>query len=167
MDAIETKKKEASKRALMVQKVSNESAELRALKEKLRAAEVSFERKLQMEEKEMIAEADREYDVAVDVMMERDRVKAVFAEEQAANAARSRRAKSRLVLEEQIAEKVAMQEEAREAFLAERDAVDAVAAKIRAEDEAEARRKQQKVVDTRAFITEFLAMREDLREKER
>lgn len=167
VDAIETKKKEASKRALMVQKVSNESAELRALKEKLRAAEVSFERKLQMEEKEMIAEADREYDVAVDVMMERDRVKAVFAEEQAAAAARSRRAKSRLVLEEQIAEKVAMQEEAREAFLAERDAVDAVAAKIRAEDEAEARRKQQKVVDTRAFITEFLAMREDLREKER
>ena len=32
VDAIETKKKEASKRALMVQKVSNESAELRALK---------------------------------------------------------------------------------------------------------------------------------------
>ena len=46
VDALERKKKEKDRHERLVQKVSEESEELRELKEKLRAAEVNYERKL-------------------------------------------------------------------------------------------------------------------------
>ena len=167
MDALESRKKEASKRQLLVQQVSDNSQELRELKEKLRCAEVNFERSLQMEEAAMLKERDDEYDAAIHSVMEQQRVKAVFEEERAMQAKRKERAASREVLAGQIEEKKAMQEEARAEYLKEREQVDAVARAIQEEDEAERLRKAQKVKDTKAWVAKFLELREDLREQER
>ena len=167
VDALESRKKEASKRQLLVKQVSDNSQELRELKEKLRCAEVNFERSLQMEEAAMLKERDDEYDAAIHSVMEQQRVKAVFEEERAMQAKRKERAASREVLAGQIEEKKAMQEEARAEYLKEREQVDAVARAIQEEDEAERLRKAQKVKDTKAWVAKFLELREDLREQER
>ena len=167
MDALETKKKEASKRQLLVKQVADNSQELRELKEKLRCAEVSYERQLQMEEAAMLKEREDEYDAAIHSVMEQQRVKAVFEEERAMAAKRKERAASREVLAEQIEEKKAAQEEARVEYLKEREQVDAIARAIAEEDEAERLRKAQKVKDTKAWVAKFLELREDLREQER
>lgn len=76
VNALEVKKKEAERHEKLVQKVSEESEELRELKEKLRAAEVNFERKLQQEERSMIDDRNDQYNSALDTMMEQNRVKA-------------------------------------------------------------------------------------------
>lgn len=165
--ALEARKKEAEKHEKLVQKVSEESEELRELKEKLRAAEVNFERKLQQEEKLMIDERNGQYDAALDSLMEHNRVKAVFQEEQQQLAKRATRSKARVVLEEQMQEKVQQQAEAAAEYAKERAHVDAIVARIKEEDDAEARRKAQKVLETKEWVGKFLAMREDLREAER
>ena len=54
VDAVESKKRETTRRELHHRQVAESSAELRALKEKLRAAEVNFERRLQREERAML-----------------------------------------------------------------------------------------------------------------
>ena len=113
VDALETKKRDTQRRELRVRQVTESDPELRELKEKLRAAEVNFERRLQQEEQEMIREREAERDAAVHAIAEQQRAKAMFLEEQAAAVKRANRSKARLVLEEQMEEKKAMQAAAR------------------------------------------------------
>ena len=167
VDALETKKKEAPRRELMVRKVADGDPALRELKEKLRAAEVNLERDLQREEKLLIAEREEALDAATHAVAEQQRIKAMYAEERANAARQASIAKSRVVLAEQIEEKKRMQAAAKEEYLKERDVVDALAARIREEDEAELMRKAQKVKDTKTWVAKFLAMREEAREVER
>jgi hypothetical protein len=167
VNALEVKKKAAERHVKLVQKVSEESEELRELKEKLRAAEVNFERKLQQEERGMIDSRDKDYNTALDTMMEQNRVKAIYHEEQEQLAKRRTRTQARVVLEEQMLEKIEQQVLAKEEFAKERAHVDAIVARIKEEDEEEARRKSQKVIETKEWVNSFLAMREDLREAER
>ena len=167
VDALESKKRETTRRQLHHRQVAESSAELRALKEKLRAAEVNFERRLQREERAMLDAREADVEAATHALAERQRVKAIFEEERAAAAARESRGAARVDLELQMEEKKAAQKEARAAFLAEREAVDAVAAKIREEDDAELMRKAQKVRDTQTWVKKFLSLREEAREEEK
>jgi|TARA_B110000971_G_scaffold23172_1_gene20915 hypothetical protein len=167
VDALDLKKREAQRRELHHRQVAESSSELRELKEKLRAAEVNFERRLQSEEKAMIAERDASVDAATHALAERQRVKAVFQEERAAALARESRGAARVDLEHQMEEKKVAQREARAEFLAEREAVDLVAQKIREEDDAELMRKAQKVRDTQTWVKKFLSLREEAREGEK
>ena len=167
VDALESKKRESTRRELHHRQVAESSAELRALKEKLRAAEVNFERRLQREERAMLEAREADVEAATHALAERQRVKAIFEEERAAAAARESRGAARADLELQIEEKKRAQLAARAAFLAEREAVDAVAAKIREEDDLELMRKAQKVRDTQTWIKKFLSLREEAREEEK
>jgi len=167
VDALETKKRETRRREVHRERVAESSSELRALKEKLRAAEVNFERRLQKEERAMIDAREADVEAATHALSERQRIKALFQEERAAAKARESRGAARVDLEKQMEEKIVKQKEARMAFLAEREAVDAVAQKIREEDDAELMRKAQRVKDTQSWVAQFLSLREEAREEEK
>lgn len=49
-----------------MQRIRGESEELRSLQEKLRTAEVNMQRKLQLDEKAMLQERDRQYAAGMD-----------------------------------------------------------------------------------------------------
>ncbi len=167
VDALEQKKREQQRRELHHRQVAESSSELRELKEKLRAAEVNFERRLQKEEKAMIVSHEQDQEQAMHAYAERQRIKAVFEEETAASKARESRSSARLELEKQMEEKKLAQLAARAEFLAEREAVDAVAQRIREEDDADLMRKAQKVRDTQTWVKKFLSLREEQREEEK
>lgn len=166
-NALESKRKEQEKMERLVQKVSEESEELQELKAKLKAAEVNFERQLQKDEKAMIKERDQQYTAAFDSLMEDERQKNVMLEEESKLAKRQAQVMSRKVLEDQMAEKVQLQLDAKIEFAKERAHVDQIVERIKAEDQAEAERKHQKVQETKMWVNNFMAMREDLREQER
>ena len=69
-EEIERTKRDEERQERQRQRVREESEELRNLREKLRAAEMNFQRSLQLEEKAILETRQREYDVAQQRMME-------------------------------------------------------------------------------------------------
>uniref|UniRef100_A0A7R9SVN5 Meiosis-specific nuclear structural protein 1 n=1 Tax=Polyblepharides amylifera TaxID=1486889 RepID=A0A7R9SVN5_9CHLO len=151
----------------LVQRVRNESEELRWLQEKLRTAEVSMLRKLQVDEKHIIKERDVQYNSQMDAQMELGRQKVVEAENLKEQRRREDQLGARYVQEEQMEEKLALQRAAVKEFERERAAVDEIVANIQLEDQAEVERKKAKQDETRRWVVRFMEEREKLRESAR
>eukprot|EP00239_Pterosperma_sp_CCMP1384_P002910 CAMPEP_0197847500 /NCGR_PEP_ID=MMETSP1438-20131217/6345_1 /TAXON_ID=1461541 /ORGANISM="Pterosperma sp., Strain CCMP1384" /LENGTH=483 /DNA_ID=CAMNT_0043459441 /DNA_START=190 /DNA_END=1641 /DNA_ORIENTATION=+ len=164
---IERTEKERERQARVVQRIKNESEELRWLAEKLSAAEMNLERKLQCDEKKIIQNRERAYEAAFDDLMENERMKKVVAEEVKEKNRRDEQIGARLVLEEQMEEKLEMQRAAQKEFVRERAAVDEIVARIQQEDQNEMLRKKEKQDETRMWVEQFLIEREAQREAAR
>jgi len=160
---LERRRTEKERHNKLVQKVREESAELRDLQEKLRAAEMNLERKLQLEEKKMIKNREQTYEAAFDELMERERQNKVAKENLEQLTRRKEYVAARKVLEEQMEEKIELQRLAQQEFENERKVIDEIVAKIHAEDVEEAQRKQLKQEETKKWVANFLDQREKLR----
>lgn len=147
--------------------VRAESDELRELQAKLAAAETSFERKLQLQEKALIARREVEYNNAIDARLTQARAEAEAAEREAEMARRVQAIQGRLVLEQQMEEKLDLQAQAQEEAWRERQRLDELAAQIAAEDEAARAERKRKKEATRDYVRAFLVKREDLRRQQR
>lgn len=155
---------EAKKRE--VQKVREESEELRWLQEKLRAAEMNMQRKLQLDEKAMIKERNAAETQHYDTMMEEQRLALIARIEQEEANRRANNIKQRKVLQEQMDEKVDLQEQARLEYERERAQIDAVVERINMEDAAEFQRKKEKQAETQEYIKHFLKEQDAFRQAE-
>ncbi|WIA31853.1 hypothetical protein OEZ86_002718 [Tetradesmus obliquus] len=144
-----------------VQRLREESAELRELAEKIRAARVNKERSLQLQEKAALVAQEAEYDRVYDkVMMQQD--SEGLAAQQAAEAARREAGKLGMqVLKQQMQERLELQRCAEAEFARERAMVDEVVARIQAEDRMELQSRRCKQAETKAYIENFLREQED------
>merc|ERR1719473_2112351 len=130
-------------------RICESSEELRALKEKLHAAQVTKERAAQIMEKQISYEEEQKRDELMAAVMEEDRLK----KEEAAQFIESQKAGKREEAMEtclsQIRAREAARVESRIEFEKERAQVEDVVRKIMEEDLAEAKLKKEKQDETR------------------
>ena len=161
--ALELQKKEKLRQELDLKRIREESEELRELEEKLRAAEMNMERKLQMEESAVLKAREAQYHAYYDGVMETERQKIVEKEEKKEREYWERQIAAKQVLKEQIEEKLELQRVAQEEFERERKQVDDIVKRIQEEDKLQFEAKQAKQRETREYILHFL----DEKEQER
>lgn len=153
-------KKGQMRAELDLKRVREESEELRELEDKLRAAEMNMERKLQLEEARMLEKREQQYHAYYDTMMEAQRQKLVIQEENKERDNLKKQIAAKKVLQEQIEEKLDLRRAAQEEFEKERRQVDEVIARIQEEDRLQLEAKQAKQQETQAYIRDFLEERE-------
>ena len=102
-------KKGQMRAELDLKRVREESEELRELEDKLRAAEMNMERKLQLEEARMLEKRDQQYHAYYDTVMEAQRQKLVIQEENKERDNLKKQIAAKKVLQEQIEEKLDLQ----------------------------------------------------------
>ena len=102
-------KKGQMRAELDLKRVREESEELRELEDKLRAAEMNMERKLQLEEARMLEKREQQYHAYYDTMMEAQRQKLVIQEENKERDNLKKQIAAKKVLQEQIEEKLDLQ----------------------------------------------------------
>eukprot|EP00877_Chromochloris_zofingiensis_P008487 jgi/Chrzof1/3892/Cz13g12110.t1 len=143
-----------------IQRLREQSEELRELAKKIRAARVNKERALQLQEKASLAAQEAEYDKAYDTMlMTQDR--AGVAAQAAADVARREAGKLGMkALEQQVQERVELQRQAEQEYQRERAMVDEIVRRIQEEDAMEHAMKLQKQAETKEYIANFLKQRD-------
>ena len=102
-------KKGQMRAELDLKRVREESEELRELEDKLRAAEMNMERKLQLEEARMLEKREQQYHAYYDTVMEAQRQKLVIQEENKERDNLKKQIAAKKVLQEQIEEKLDLQ----------------------------------------------------------
>uniref|UniRef100_A0A7S0N9X8 Meiosis-specific nuclear structural protein 1 n=1 Tax=Pyramimonas obovata TaxID=1411642 RepID=A0A7S0N9X8_9CHLO len=150
-----------------VQRIRNQSEELRWLQEKIRTAEVQMMRQLQLDEKQLIDHRKKQENEAYDDMLEANRQKAIADEDAKEARRRENQVGARYVLMEQMEEKLEQQRAAKKEFERERAAVDQIVSKIHEEDEMELLRKKSKQEETKKWVDNFMVEREQQREAQR
>ena len=163
VQAMGAERKAKMRAELDLKRIREESEELRELEDKLRAAEMNMERKLQLEEARMIKEREQQYHAYYDTVMESQRQKLVVEEEKKERVNLEKQIAAKKVLQEQIEEKLDLQRAAQEEFEKERRQVDEVIARIQEEDRLQLEAKHAKQRETQDYSRNFL----DERERER
>ncbi|GLC44575.1 hypothetical protein PLESTB_001320800 [Pleodorina starrii] len=150
-----------------IQKLREQSEEIRSLAEKVRIARVNKERADQLVEKKALTAQQQEYDRAINqyVNQAAAEAEAMDAENQAKR--REANVRARMMLEDQIAERQEAARMAEAEAARERAMIDEVVKRIMLEDAAEVATKRQRQQDTKDFIETFLKQQDELRRKER
>jgi len=161
------RKTQAVREAKNVQRICEQSEELRELEEKLKAAYMNKEREAQICESAALIAKQAEAEAIMAKEMEADRQRGLQAEAYRDYLRVEDGKAMRAALDTQMEEKEAMKAEAYAAFLKEKDMVDKVVEEIIAEDNAErlARNKQEE--ETKEYIATFIAEQEEYKEKRR
>eukprot|EP01050_Picozoa_sp_SAG11_P011386 SAG11_NODE_1204_length_5531_cov_3.137518_1_plen_412_part_00 len=146
-----------------IQRIREESEELRTLEAKLKTAFVNKEREAQLAEQKMIAAKMRSEELSIDQAMDEDRVQAVVAMQQSEAERRQHATKARVYLEEQMADKETQKADAQEQFSREKQMIDAIVAKIQMQDEDEEAARRAKQLETQDYIKGFLKEKEEWR----
>jgi len=152
---LERRNAERIREAQNRKRICESSEELRSLKEKLHAAQVTKERAAQIMEKQMAYEEEQQREELMAAVMEEDRLK----KEEAAQFIESQKAGKREEAMEtclsQIRAREAARVESRIEFEKERAQVEDVVRKIMEEDLAEAKLKKEKQDETRKELQDF------------
>uniref|UniRef100_A0A7S4F452 Meiosis-specific nuclear structural protein 1 n=1 Tax=Chrysotila carterae TaxID=13221 RepID=A0A7S4F452_CHRCT len=159
--AVASKKAEKTRELKNIQRVVEQSEELRELEEKLKAAYVNKEREAQLyESAALAAEMDaKEAEIAKE--MEEQRQRGLQAEAYREYLREQDGVAMRRQLDEQIAEKEHRKQQAYDEFLREKEMVDKVVAAIMDEELQEQKARHAKEEETRRYIDEFIAEREN------
>jgi len=161
------RKTQAVREQKNVQRICEQSEELRELEEKLKAAYMNKERESQIKESASLIAKQAEAEAIMAKEMEADRQRGLQAEAYR-DYLRVQDGKSmRKALDAQMEEKEAMKSEAYEAFLKEKDMVDKVVEAILAEDTAERMARHKKESEIKGYIETFIKEQEEYKEKRR
>ncbi|EFJ51321.1 hypothetical protein VOLCADRAFT_103570 [Volvox carteri f. nagariensis] len=165
--AMARKQQEKERQDKEIQKLREQSEEIRSLAEKVRIARVNKARADQLVEKKVLAEQQQEYDRAINQYVNQAAAEAEVME--AENQAKRREAnvRARMMLEEQMAERQEAARLAEQEAARERAMIDEVVKRIMLEDAAETAAKRQRQDETKDFIETFLKQQDELRRKER
>mmetsp|Transcript_2549 Transcript_2549/g.5457 ORF Transcript_2549/g.5457 Transcript_2549/m.5457 type:complete len:491 (-) Transcript_2549:107-1579(-) len=146
-----------------IQKICEDSPELRELEGVLRIAYLNKERAAQLDEKILMANREQERIQAIEDQMEYDRVMAIKSESDKDRLKKSMFDDQRAVLQRQIDERKQQLVDARQQIEQERDMVDGIVERINAEDEAAYRLRKEKQMATADMVRKF----EEQRKRER
>merc|ERR1719207_417014 len=136
-------------------RICESSEELRALKEKLHAAQVTKQRAAQIMEKQITYEEERKRDELMAEVMESDRLAKLEAEQAVETGKFKLREEAKELCLSQIRAREDARKESRIEFEKERAMVDDVVRKIQEEDEQEERLRRQKQEETRMELQTF------------
>lgn len=146
-------------------RICESSEELKTLKERLHAAQVSRERSAQIMEKQLKYEEERRRDEVMATVMEHERLQAVNDHELVIQAKLVKGLAAKDMQLEQIRHKEGLRDESRREFEKERAQVDAVVEKIRQEDQVEHEIREQKKAETRLHLQEFAVKQAEWRKE--
>jgi len=138
-----------------IQKICEESPELKELEKMLRIAYLNKERAAQYEEKILLATREQERIQAMEDQMEYERLKAIHSESSKEEAKKSLYKNQRVVLQKQIDEKNLQLLEAKRAVEIEKEKVDEIIKKINMEDENDYRSRKEKQAATALMVRNF------------
>eukprot|EP01039_Chlorochromonas_danica_P008487 gene8487-9354_t len=138
-----------------IQKICEESPELRDLERMLKIAYLNKERAAQYEEKIAMAMKEQERIQAIEDAMEAERIHSVRQESLKDREKRLQFAQQRALLQEQINEKKLRLQEARQQIERERIMVDDIVNKINQEDESDYRKRKEKQAATAAMVKAY------------
>lgn len=142
-----------------MQRICEESPELRELERALKIAYLNRERAVQFEEKILLAQREHERMQAIDEQMEYDRLRAIRQESDKQGGRKAMFEDQRAVLLKQIADRNEQLAEARRQTDRDRQMVDEIVRKIYAEDEADMKQKREMQVATAKMMRDFEAQR--------
>ena len=149
----ETAEQERKRRE--IQRICDESPELRELEKALKIAYLNKERAAQFEEKLLLASREQERIQAIEEQMEYDRLNAIRAENSKQGKKDAMYEDQRKVLQHQIREKQAELADARRQTEIDRKTVDDIVRRIREEDEADMRRRKESQAATARSVREY------------
>jgi len=158
--AIATKKADNLRESKNVQRVCEQSEELRDLEAKLKAAYLNKEREAQVIESAAFADEQDKYEANIAQEMEAHRQMGLQAEAYREHL-RAEDGRAMLhALDDQMREKEERKQDAYAEFLKEKDMVDKVVQAILDEDIAERAARDAKQEETRKYINDFIKQRE-------
>lgn len=146
---------EEQRRKREIQRICDESPELKELEKALKIAYMNKERAAQYQEKVLLSQREQERIQAIEDQMEFDRQKALLDDYNKKGAKNAMFDDQRKVLQKQIHERQQLLEEARKQVLDERAMVDTIVAKINNEDREEAIKRREKQIETAKMVTEY------------
>ena len=146
---------DAERRAREIQKICEESPELRELEAMLRVAYLNKERATQHEEKILLATREQERIQAIEDQMEQERLRAIRAETDKDKIKKAMYENQREVLQKQINDRRKQLSDAQLQIEKERKMVDEIIERIHNEDEVDFRRRKEKQLATAQMVKAF------------
>ena len=154
------RKTESIREQKNIQRIVEQSEELRYLEEKLKQAYMNKERDAQVLESAALLKKERVADAEIAGLVEQERQRGLQAEAYRDYLRQKEGRTIKVALDAQVAEKMEMKKLAEEQFVKEKAEVDAVVAAIEAEDAREAEAREIKEAQIRAHIAEFVQEKE-------
>jgi hypothetical protein len=151
---------EEERRSREIQRICEESPELRDLERALKIAYLNKERAAQYEEKILLASKEQERIQAIEEQMEYDRLRAVKSEADKIDAQRMKFREQRGILQAQIEERQLQLLEARRQTELDKEMVDEIVRRINEEDEDDYRRRKQQQEETARAVREYEVKRQ-------
>jgi len=155
-DEMARRKAEALREEMDKRRICDGSEELRALKERLHAAKVNKERAMQLLQVEVGKANDRHHSMAMDEVMENERLEHLELEHKLNIEKTRQRERVKLINQQQIAANEAKKQDALNEYLREREQVEELVCKIAQEDETEQRARDEKKVEARQMLRQFM-----------
>ena len=156
-----TKRKvEAQREAKNIQRICEQSEELRDLEEKLKQAYLNKEREVQIDESNVLLQKQEASNAHMAAEIEAERQRGLMAEQYREHLRRQDGRAMKDALDAQMQEKLDRRAMAAEEFLREKAEVDAVVAAIEKEEENEREAREAKEASIRKHIEEFVKERE-------
>lgn len=146
---------ENERRSREMQRICEESPELRELERALKIAYLNKERAAQFEEKLLLATREQERIQAIEEQMEYDRLSALQKEGNKKNAKKAMFEDQRIVLQKQMREKQQELYEAQQQVEVDRKMVDEIVRKINQEDENDIRTRKEMQAATAKVVREY------------
>ena len=146
---------EDERRNREIQRICNESEELKDLEHKLKIAYLNKERAAQYEEKVLLSQKEQERIQAIEDQMEYDRQYAIKKEADKKGAKKEMFDDQRVVLQRQIAERRALLDEAQRQTETDRKMVDEIVRRINDEDEGAARKRREQQAATSKMMKDY------------
>lgn len=160
------KQRQEQKKQKEIQRLREESAELRELAEKIRTAKVSKERALQVQEKAMLAEQEREHQRQFDDMMTDLAAAAEQRHREEQQRVKEGKIEAKHVLQQQMAERLEAAKLASAECERERALVDEVVRRLAEEDMLSAGQRRAKQEETKQYIAQFLQQQAEARQRQ-
>ena len=161
--AIDEVKRDELRKEKDIQRIREESEELRSLEAKLKAAYMNKEREAQHAERKAREASLRAEEAQWDQTMEADRVAAVQAMQEKEAQRREHAKNARIYLDSQIKDRELKEKQNAEVFVEEKALIDSIVGKIRQQDEDEEQARRAKRMETQIYIKQFIKEKDEQR----
>ena len=148
------------RRGLEIQRICEDSVELRELEHNLKIAYLNKERAAQYDEKMLRSAKEQDRIDEIEDQMEHDRRRAIYMDAAKEEARKMKFAEQRYVLQRQMRDKEEALVEARKQTVIDKDMVDDIVDRINQEDENDYRRRKEMQAKTAKMVRDFEEQRQ-------
>lgn len=158
--ALEDDQRNTERHELEMQKICEESEELRELQSKLKIAYMNKERAVQQTEKAKLGEMENLREKAMNDQMEYDRQRALMEERNEETIRRAKAMEGKQMIQTQMLHRLKLAEEAAKEASKDQSEIEKMMQKIEREDREEQEKRAKLVQDTRQVIQQSIAQRQ-------